>query len=445
MAQLTSRPVPALDGVAQVPGDKSLSHRALILAGLSVGDSYVSGLLEGDDVLRTAAAVRAFGAAVERQDDGRWRVGGVGVGGLSEPLDVLDLGNSGTAARLLIGLAAGAPMTAFFTGDASLRRRPMNRVMAPLGLMGTEFRARSGGFLPLAVIGAQAPLAISYTLPVASAQVKSAVLLAGLTAAGETTVIEPRPTRDHTENLLRHFGAKVEVAAQADGGRAVTLTGQPELHPADVVVPADPSSAAFLMVAAALVEGAEVRLPGVGLNPLRTGLLDCLIEMGAEIGIENRRQVQNEPVADIVVRGSRLKGIQVPPERAPTMIDEYPVLAIAAAFAEGRTEMRGAEELRVKESDRIAAMAEGLTRLGVAVQALPDGLVVEGAGGPAPAPVGIVVPTFHDHRIAMAFLVYGMAARGPVTIDDDAMIRTSFPDFVGLANGLGAMIEEAGA
>jgi 3-phosphoshikimate 1-carboxyvinyltransferase len=442
MPELISRPVSGLAGEAVVPGDKSISHRALILGGLSVGKTLVSGLLEGDDVLATAAAMRAFGARVERRPDGRWQVEGVGVGGLAEPADVLDLGNSGTGARLLIGLAAGAPITSFFTGDASLRRRPMNRIMLPLGAMGASFRSRAGGLLPLCVSGAAPAVPLDYTLPVASAQVKSAILLAGLNAAGITRVVEPKPTRDHSENLLRHFGAEVTVTPLADGGREIALTGEPELRPADVVVPADPSSAAFLMVAAALVEGAEVRLPGVGLNPLRTGLIDCLVEMGADLGIENRREQQGEPVGDIVVRGGRLKAITVPEARAPTMIDEYPVLAVAAAFAEGRTVMRGAEELRVKESDRIAAMADGLARLGVPVEALPDGLVIDGAGGPAPSPGDAVLATHHDHRIAMSFLVYGMAAKAAVAVDDDAMIRTSFPNFVALANGLGADIAE---
>jgi len=440
MPELISRPVSALAGEAVAPGDKSISHRALILGGLSVGESRVSGLLEGDDVLATAAAMRAFGAGVERLEDGCWRVQGVGVGGLAEPAEVLDLGNSGTGARLLVGLAAGTPIISFFTGDASLRRRPMNRIMAPLAAMGASFRARAGGLLPLCVSGAEPVIPIDYTLPVASAQVKSAILLAGLNAAGVTRVVEPKPTRDHSENLLRHFGAEVTVTAREDGGREIALTGEPELRPADVVVPTDPSSAAFLMVAAALVEGAEVRLPGVGLNPLRSGLVDCLVEMGADLHIENRRELQGEPVGDILVRGGRLRAITVPEARAPTMIDEYPVLAVAAAFAEGRTVMRGAEELRVKESDRIAAMAEGLARLGVAVEALPDGLVVEGAGGPAPSPGDAVLATHHDHRIAMSFLVYGMAAKAAVAIDDDAMIRTSFPNFVALANGLGADI-----
>jgi 3-phosphoshikimate 1-carboxyvinyltransferase len=444
MPELISRPVTRLAGEAAIPGDKSISHRALIFGGLSVGETLVSGLLEGDDVLATAAAMRAFGARVERTGEGRWRVQGVGVGGLAEPANVLDLGNSGTGARLLIGLAAGSPVTSFFTGDASLRRRPMNRVIQPLTAMGAEFHAREGGRLPLCVIGARPAAAIDYTLPVASAQVKSAILLAGLNAAGLTTVIEPKPTRDHTENLLRHFGAEVTVTPRPDGGREVALVGEPELKPADIVVPADVSSAAFLMVAAALIDGPGVRLPGIGLNPLRTGLIDCLIEMGADLKIENRRQEQFEPVGDIVVRGGRLKGITVPEARAPTMIDEYPVLAVAAAFAQGRTVMRGAEELRVKESDRIAAMAAGLARLGVRVEALPDGLIVDGTGGPAPAAGDAVIETFHDHRIAMSFLVYGMAARAAVAIDDDAMIRTSFPDFVALANGLGADIGPAG-
>jgi 3-phosphoshikimate 1-carboxyvinyltransferase len=443
MPRLISKPAAPLIGEARLPGDKSISHRALILGALSVGESRVIGLLEGDDVLRTAAALRTFGAEVARTEDGSWRVAGVGVGGLAEPDEVLDLGNSGTGVRLLIGLAAGAPLTTFFTGDASLRARPMARVTVPLAEMGARFQARSGDRLPLAVIGADPVIATSYTLPVASAQVKSAILLAGLNASGVTTVIEPAPSRDHTENLLRHFGAEVTVEALADGGRRIDLVGQPELEPAEVQVPADISSAAFPMVAAALVEGSELVLPNVGLNPLRAGLIETLIEMGADLHVENQRLVQSEPVADIHVGSAPLEGITVPPERVPSMIDEYPILAVAAAHASGRTTMRGAAELRVKESDRIAAVARGLSRLGVGVEELEDGLVIEGSGGRLPAADGkVVVETFHDHRIAMSFLVYAMAADALVGIDDGAMIATSFPGFAELMNGLGAEISE---
>jgi len=409
---------------------------------LAVGETVVEGLLEGEDVHRTAAAMRAFGADVRREADGLWRIRGVGVGGLVEPDDVLDLGNSGTSARLLLGLAASHPLTAVFTGDASLRRRPMERAMAPLRQMGAVFHARAGGRLPATVLGSAELLPIEYRLPVPSAQVKSAILLAGLNTAGETAVVETEATRDHTENMLRHFGAEVAVAPAAGGGARIAVRGQPELLARPVVVPGDPSSAAFPAVAAAIRPGAEVRIDNVGLNPLRAGLFLCLEEMGCVIRKENARTVQHEPVADLVVLGGGLRGIEVPAERAPSMIDEYPVLAVAAAFAEGTTVMRGLAELRVKESDRLAAIARGLAALGVRVEELPDGLVVHGTGGAAPA-ADTVVRTHMDHRIAMSFLVYGTAARGPVTVDDGAMIETSFPGFAALMNGLGAMLHEA--
>ena len=408
----------------------------------AVGRSTVTGLLEGEDVLRTAGALRAYGANVERVETAtgpEWRIDGVGVGGLSEPADVIDMGNTGTGVRLLMGLAATHPITTFFTGDASLRRRPMARVTDPLSLMGARFTAREGGRLPLAVTGATTATAIEYTLPVASAQVKSAILLAGLNARYDTTVIEPEPTRDHTENFLRAYGATVKIENLARGGRAITLTGQPELRPQTVVVPGDPSSAAFPVVAALLVPGAEVLVENVGINPLRTGLFDTLREMGADITYRNRREAGGEPVADLLVKHGSLRGVVVPPERAPSMIDEYPVLAVAAAFASGRTEMRGLGELRVKESDRIAMMAKGLKACGVKVEELPDGLIVEG-GRPAG---GARVETEMDHRIAMSFLVMGLATREPVGIDDAAMIDTSFPGFIALMNSLGARIDPA--
>ena len=406
---------------------------------LAVGRTEIAGLLEGEDVRRTAAALNAMGAACERLGPGRWQVDGVGVGGLTTPDDVIDLGNSGTGARLLLGLAASNPLTAVFTGDASLRRRPMERAMAPLRQMGARFIAREGGRLPVTILGSGDLLPIEYRLPVPSAQVKSAVLLAGLNAAGETAVIEGEATRDHTENMLRHFGADVAVEVLPDGGRRIALQGWPELAAQQVAVPGDPSSAAFPVVAALLVGGSEVRVTDVGLNPLRDGIYRTLVEMGAEIVIENRRLVQNEPVADLVVRGGPLRGVEVPPERAPSMIDEYPILAVAAAFASGRTVMRGLAELRVKESDRLAAMASGLAALGVRVEELPDGLVVEGSGGAAPAGGGgVTIATHMDHRIAMSFLVYGMAARDAVAIDAGDMIDTSFPGFAALMNGLGA-------
>ncbi|OAN55273.1 3-phosphoshikimate 1-carboxyvinyltransferase [Paramagnetospirillum marisnigri] len=439
---LISSRVSRLAGSARIPGDKSISHRALMFGALAVGESTVTGLLEGDDVLRTASAMRALGAEVERLADGSWRLFGRGVGGLVEPADVLDMGNSGTGARLLMGLVAAHPFTTIFTGDASLRSRPMRRVSAPLERMGARFVGRDGGRLPMAVVGATQPLPITYELPVASAQVKSAILLAGLNTPGETTVIEREATRDHTELMLRNFGATVRTEAAEGGGFAITVTGYPELTGRPVVVPADPSSAAFPAVAALLVEGSEIRLPGVGTNPLRTGLYQTLLEMGADIYLDNARDQAGEPVADLVVRSSRLKGVDVPAERAPSMIDEYPILAVAAAFAEGTTTMRGLGELRVKESDRLAAMARGLAACGVAVEETQDTLIVHGTGR---APAGDATVTTHfDHRIAMSFLVMGMASARPVKVDDAEAIDTSFPGFAALMNGLGGKIEAVG-
>ena len=438
---LISRPAAALKGAVRVPGDKSISHRALMLGGIAVGTSEIHGLLEGEDVLRTAAAMRLLGAEIERGADGAWRARGRGVGALIEPEDVLDLGNSGTSARLLLGLLASHPLTACLTGDASLRRRPMGRVIQPLGEIGARFMAREGGRLPLAIAGAAEPMPIRYRLPVASAQVKSAVLLAGLNTPGATTVIEPEPTRDHTELMLRHFGARLAIEREPDGARASTLEGQPELTGRTLRVPADPSSAAFPAVAALIRAGSEVTLEGVGLNPHRTGLYDTLREMGADIRIVNARAEAGEPVGDLLVRSGALRGVEVPPGRAPSMIDEYPILAVAAAFAAGRTVMRGLAELRVKESDRLAAIADGLARCGVTVEAGPDSLAVEGTG--APPKGGARIATNLDHRIAMAFLVLGIGANEPVTVDDAAPIETSFPGFVALMNGLGADIAEA--
>ncbi len=438
---LTSRPVTSLSGSVEVPGDKSISHRALILGACAVGESTISGLADGEDVARTGAALTALGAEIERGADGMWRLWGVGVGGLHEPAGVLDMGNSGTAARLLMGLVASQPLTCFFTGDASLSTRPMARVVAPLEALGARVVARSGGRLPLAVIGAGHPLAISYRLPVASAQVKSAILLAGLNCAGRTTVIEPQPTRDHTERLLRHFGAEVGVATGEDGARVITLEGQPELTGRAVHIPGDPSSAAFLAVAAACAREAEITVTGVGVNRLRAGLLECLAEMGAELELANRRELDGEPVADLRLRAGPLQGIEVPASRAPSMIDEYPILCVAAACARGETVMRGLAELRLKESDRLAAMARGLTACGVAVEELEDGLRITGCGGAPPG--GARVTAERDHRIAMAFLVLGAVAREAVTVDDGAMIATSFPDFVAALNGLGAEIVAA--
>jgi 3-phosphoshikimate 1-carboxyvinyltransferase len=409
----------------------------LILAGVAAGRSHIRGLLEGEDVLRTAAAMRAMGVALDRGADGVWRVDGVGIGGLAEPEDVLDFGNSGTGARLLMGLLAAHPITAFLTGDASLRRRPMARVAEPLTRIGARIIAREGGRLPLAILGATAPLPIAYQLPVPSAQVKSAVLLAGLGAPGETSVIETLPTRDHSERMLRHFGAVVTVEHEADG-RRITVRGQPELRAADLVVPGDPSSAAFPLVAALLMQGSQVVIESVGVNPLRTGLLDTLREMGADITILHERSEAGEPVADLAVRASMLSGVEVPAERAPRMIDEYPILAVAAAFARGRTVMHGLSELRVKESDRLSAIAQGLAACGAKLAVAGDTLAVEGSAGPPPG--GALIATRLDHRIAMAFLVLGMAARAAVRIDDGETINTSFPGFVELMNGLGARI-----
>jgi 3-phosphoshikimate 1-carboxyvinyltransferase len=416
-----------------VPGDKSISHRALMFGALAVGTIEITGLLEGEDVLRTAAAMRALGAEVENRGGGHWRVAGRGIGGLVEPADVLDMGNSGTAARLLCGLLAGHPLFAVMTGDASLRKRPMKRVTEPLSATGARFTTREGGRLPLAVEGAGDPLPLDYTLPVASAQVKSACLLAGLSARGLTRVVEHEATRDHTEKMLRHFGAIVQVGIEGHD-RVIELTGQPELVAAPVVVPGDPSSAAFPAVAALLVPGSDILLRGVGMNPLRAGLFATLAEMGADITRLNERLEGGEPVADLRVKASALRAVDVPAERAPAMIDEYPILAVAAAAARGTTRMRGLKELRVKESDRLAATAVLLVANGVKVTVEGDDMIVEGAGGP-PAGGGDVV-THMDHRIAMSALVLGMAARAPVRVDDAAFIETSFPGFATLMNRL---------
>jgi 3-phosphoshikimate 1-carboxyvinyltransferase len=441
--RLTSHPSRGLAGAVAVPGDKSISHRALILGALAAGETRIEGLLEGEDVLATARIVGQLGAAVERTGPGAWRVAGRGIGGLVEPDDLLDFGNSGTAARLLLGVLAGHPLTAFATGDASLRRRPMGRVIEPLSAMGAQFVARAGGRLPLGIVGAAEPMPQVYRMPVASAQVKSAVLLAGLAAPGETTALEPEATRDHTERMLRAFGAEVRVEDTAEG-RAVTVTGQPELAPAPVVVPADPSSAAFPLVAGLICSGAELTLPAVGVNPYRAGLIETLLEMGADLSLENRRDPAGEPLADLRVRASALRGVEVPPERAPSMIDEYPVLAVAAAFAEGTSVFRGVGELRVKESDRLAAVARGLAACGVAVEETEDSLTVHGRG-PDSVQGGAEIAADLDHRIAMSFLVLGLAARRPVAIDDARTIDTSFPGFAELMRELGADLRAGAA
>ena len=437
---MKSRKSGPLTGVAEVPGDKSISHRSLIFGAMAVGETRISGLLEGQDVLDTASAMRAFGATVTRLGEGAWTVNGVGVGGFSEPADVIDCGNSGTGVRLIMGTMATTPITATFTGDASLRKRPMGRVTDPLGLFGTQAYGRKGGRLPMTVVGAANPVPVRYALPVASAQVKSAVLLAGLNAPGETVVIEKEPTRDHSERMLLGFGAKL-VVDRTKEGHVITLTGQPELRPQVVAVPRDPSSAAFPVCAALIVEGSDILVPGVSQNLTRNGLYLTLVEMGAEIEFMNPREEGGEPVADLRVRFSGdMTGIEVPPERAPSMIDEYPVLSVVASFASGKTVMRGVKELRVKESDRIDAMARGLEACGVRIEEDEDTLIVHGMG-PGGVPGGATCATHIDHRIAMSFLVMGLASKAPVGVDDGSPIMTSFPIFEGLMRGLGAGIE----
>ena len=432
---LTARRGGPVQGRARVPGDKSISHRALILGAMTVGESTVAGLLEGEDVLHTADAMRALGARLERGGDGVWRIRGVGVGGFAQPAGPLDFGNSGTGCRLAIGAVAGCPVTVTFDGDASLRKRPMRRVLDPLERMGARvIEAAEGGRLPLTLQGARDCIPIVYESPVPSAQLKSAVLLAGLAAAGETTVIETQASRDHTERMLKHFGAKIVSRVHGDHGRRIMLQGQPELSPANVVVPADPSSAAFPLVAALIVPGSDLVLESVMTNPLRTALYATLREMGATIETLATRDDGGEEVADLRVTASALKGVDVPAERAPAMIDEYPVLAVAAAFAQGTTRMRGLQELRVKESDRLEATADMLRANGVTVEIEGDDMIVQGQ--PAVAG-GAEVATHMDHRIAMAALVMGLASDNPVRIDDSAFIATSFPDFVELMRSLG--------
>jgi 3-phosphoshikimate 1-carboxyvinyltransferase len=436
-AGLTAKRGGPLRGRMRAPGDKSISHRSLILGALATGTTQIEGLLEGDDVLRTAAAMRAFGAQVERLGEGRWRV--EGHGGFSEPSDVVDCGNAGTGVRLIMGAMAGFDFAATFTGDESLRSRPMRRVLAPLGQMGATWLGRSNGRLPLTLQGG-ALKRLSYRLPEPSAQVKSAVLLAGLHADGGAQVIEPEATRDHTERMLRAFGAQVLVEDRADG-RHITLPGGQKLTGAHVRVPGDPSSAAFPLVAALITPGSEVTVEGVLLNELRTGLFTTLQEMGADLTITNAREESGEQVGDVTARHSALKGVEVPPARAPSMIDEYPILAVAAAFAEGATVMRGIGEMRVKESDRIALMAAGLSANGVGVEEEPEGLIVIGsARGNHAVAGGARVTTKGDHRIAMSHLVMGLAADEAVAVDEPGMIATSFPGFVSLMQGMGAEI-----
>ncbi|QCO57539.1 3-phosphoshikimate 1-carboxyvinyltransferase (plasmid) [Pseudorhodobacter turbinis] len=430
-----------LIGRAEVPGDKSISHRALIFGAMAVGETRITGLLEGQDVLDTASAMRAFGAEVTQHGQGAWSVHGVGVGGFREPTGVIDFGNSGTGVRLIMGAMATTAMTATFTGDASLRKRPMGRVTDPLALFGTQAYGRRGGRLPMTLVGAANPVPVRYTTPMPSAQVKSAVLLAGLNAPGQTVVIEREATRDHSERMLVGFGAEL-VVEQTDEGNVITLTGQPDLRPQVVAVPRDPSSAAFPVCAALIVEGSDIFVPGVSQNLTRNGVYLTLVEMGADITFENPREEGGEPVADLRVKFSEMTGIEVPPERAPSMIDEYPVLAVVAANATGRTVMRGIKELRVKESDRIDAMARGLEACGVMVEEDEDTLIVHGRG-PGSMPGGATCATHLDHRIAMSFLVAGMASVAPISIDDASPIATSFPLFEGLMTGLGATLTKA--
>ena len=435
-APLTARLSTGLKGRIRVPGDKSISHRALILAAMTVGETRIGGLLEGEDVINTAKVMRALGATVERTGEGEWSVWGVGVGGYAQPSAPLDFGNSGTGCRLVMGAVAGCPVTAVFDGDDSLRKRPMKRVLDPLTRIGARtVDVAEGGRLPLTLEGARDPLPIVYEPPVASAQLKSAVLLAGLAAPGETIVIEKEATRDHTEKMLTHFGADVQVAQVGEHGRRIVLKGRPELKPAPLQVPADPSSAAFPLAAALIVPGSDIVLENVMMNPLRTGLFLTLREMGASIETLSSREDGGEEVADLRVKTSALRGVEVPAPRAPSMIDEYPILAVIAAFAEGTTRMRGLSELRVKESDRLAATADMLRVNGVAVTIEGDDLIVEGKGS---APGGGVVATHMDHRLAMSALVMGLNSEKPVSVDDAAFIATSFPDFVGLMQGIGA-------
>ena len=436
---MTSRKSGPLKGVANVPGDKSISHRSLILGAMAIGETRIEGLLEGQDVLDTAKAMRSFGATVTDHGGGNWSVQGVGVGGFCEPETVIDCGNSGTGVRLLMGAMSTHPISATFTGDGSLNKRPMARVTDPIALFGAEAHGRTGGRLPMTIHGAKHPVPVHYTVPVPSAQVKSAVLLAGLNAPGKTVIIEPEATRDHTERMLAGFGAEITVEDGPEG-RVITLTGQPELNPQNITVPRDPSSAAFPVCAALICEGSDVLVPNIGLNPTRAGLFTTLREMGANLRYENERIEGGEPVADLRARFSpNMVGIEVPPERAASMIDEYPVLSVIAAFASGKTVMRGVKELRVKESDRIEAMATGLRANGVEVEDGEDWWIVSGQGSDAVRGGGLCA-TYLDHRIAMSFVIMGMASKDPVKIDDGSPIVTSFPIFEELMTGLGGAI-----
>ena len=436
---MTSRKSGPLRGEARVPGDKSISHRSLILGALSVGETRISGLLEGQDVLDTGRAMESFGAEVINNGEGAWSVHGVGVGGFAEPDHVIDCGNSGTGVRLIMGAMSTTPIAATFTGDASLNGRPMARITDPLALFGARSYGREGGRLPMTILGAHDPIPVNYTVPVPSAQVKSAVLFAGLNAPGQTVVIEKEATRDHTERMMRGFGAEL-VVEQSDEGRVITLTGQPELKPQEIVVPRDPSSAAFPVCAALITEGSDVLVPNIGLNPTRAGLFYTLQEMGADLTFENEREEGGEPVADLRAKFSPdMKGIEVPPERAASMIDEYPILSVVAANASGKTHMLGVKELRVKESDRIDAMARGLEACGVTIEETEDTMTVHGLGAGG-VTGGATCEARLDHRIAMSFLCAGFASQKPISVDDAGPIATSFPIFMDLMKTLGAQL-----
>ena len=425
-----------LTGSITIAGDKSISHRSIILGALSIGETTVDGLLESQDILATISAMQAFGAEIEKKADKKWHINGLGVGGLDEPEKVLDLGNSGTGVRLILGVAAGNPITSFFSGDESLSRRPMARVLKPLEMMGASFTSRTGGLLPLSCTGPQTLQPIDYSLPVASAQVKSAILLAGLNTPGKTIVREPTPTRDHTERMLKQFGSEISIETDNESQNIITLKGESELTGQDIVVPGDPSSAAFPMVAGILAEDSRIKIKNVGINPLRFGLFEILNEMGAKTELIQKHDGVGEPIADIVVKTSKLKGVTVPASIAPRMIDEYPILAVAAACASGTTRMLGLQELRVKESDRLAAMANGLKACGVTVEETSDSLTVHGTGGQIEG--GARIQTQLDHRIAMSFLTLGLKAKNPIIIDDGTTINTSFPGFVETMKSLGA-------
>ena len=425
-----------LTGSITIAGDKSISHRSIILGALSIGETTVDGLLESQDILATISAMQAFGAEIEKKADKKWHINGLGVGGLDEPEKVLDLGNSGTGVRLILGVAAGNPITSFFSGDESLSRRPMARVLKPLEMMGASFTSRTGGLLPLSCTGPQTLQPIDYSLPVASAQVKSAILLAGLNTPGKTIVREPTPTRDHTERMLKQFGSEISIETDEESQNIITLEGETELKGQDIFVPGDPSSAAFPMVAGILTEGSRVEIKNVGINPLRFGLFEILNEMGAKTELIQKHDGVGEPIADIVVKTSKLKGVTVPASIAPRMIDEYPILAVAAACASGTTRMLGLQELRVKESDRLAAMANGLKACGVTVEETSDSLTVHGTGGQIEG--GARIQTQLDHRIAMSFLTLGLRAKNPIIIDNGTTINTSFPGFVETMKSLGA-------